>query len=43
MWVWCAGLQIPENQVVDGGYVPDDQLRLLEHQAPGPDVWEGDA
>ncbi|KAH6614508.1 glycosyl hydrolase family 61-domain-containing protein [Chaetomium sp. MPI-SDFR-AT-0129] len=37
------GLQIPENQVVDGGWVPDDQLRLLEYQAPGPDVWTGEA
>jgi hypothetical protein len=35
------GLYIPKNQVINGGYVPDDELRLLEYKAPGPAVWTG--
>ncbi|KAH6649468.1 glycoside hydrolase [Chaetomium tenue] len=35
------GLKIPVNQMVNGGYVPDDEMRLLEYQAPGPAVWTG--
>jgi hypothetical protein len=32
---------IPKNQFVGGGYVPDDEMRLLEYKPPGPAVWSG--
>ncbi|KAK4156057.1 glycosyl hydrolase family 61-domain-containing protein [Chaetomidium leptoderma] len=35
------GLMIPTNQFVNGGFVPDDEMRLLEYKAPGPAVWTG--
>jgi len=35
------GLRVPLNQLVNGGYVPDEEMRLLEYQAPGPAVWTG--
>lgn len=35
------GLKIPFNQDENGGFVPNDELRLFEYQAPGPAVWTG--
>ncbi|KAI0394196.1 glycosyl hydrolase family 61-domain-containing protein [Xylariaceae sp. FL0594] len=36
------GLQIPPDQWVNGGYVDDDHMRLLDYIAPGPAVWTGE-
>jgi hypothetical protein len=33
------GLSIPQNQFVRGGYVADEDMRLLEYKPPGPAVW----
>lgn len=35
------GLLVPENQLADGGYVPKEEMRLLDYQAPGPALWTG--
>ncbi|KAK4035332.1 glycosyl hydrolase family 61-domain-containing protein [Parachaetomium inaequale] len=35
------GLQIPNNQLVNGGYVADEDMRLLDYTPPGPAVWSG--
>lgn len=35
------GIRIPENQFVQGGLVPDSEMRLLDYKAPGPPVWTG--
>lgn len=35
------GLKVPLNQLAGGGYVPDEEMRLLEYQPPGPAVWTG--
>ncbi|KAK4206134.1 glycoside hydrolase [Rhypophila decipiens] len=36
------GIFVPKNQWVNGGAVPDDEMRLLEYKAPGPAVWTGE-
>jgi hypothetical protein len=35
------GLWIPVNQADNGGYVPDEEMRLTEYKPPGPSVWTG--
>ncbi|KAI0408348.1 lytic polysaccharide monooxygenase [Xylaria palmicola] len=35
------GLQIPQDQFVNGGYVADEDMRLLDYKAPGPAIWTG--
>ncbi|KAI1816928.1 lytic polysaccharide monooxygenase [Poronia punctata] len=36
------GLLIPLDQLVNGGYVDDEHMRLQDYQAPGPAVWTGE-
>ena len=35
------GLWIPKDQFVNGGFVPDSEMKLLDYKAPGPAVWTG--
>jgi hypothetical protein len=32
------GLWVPLNQLVNGGYVKDEDMRLMEYKPPGPPV-----
>lgn len=34
------GIRVPRNQMVRG-HVKDEDMRLLEYQPPGPEVWRG--
>lgn len=35
------GLYIPKEQFYNGGYVKDEDMKLLDYVAPGPAVWTG--
>jgi hypothetical protein len=39
--IYDPGLWIPKDQFVNGGYVEDADMKLLDYRAPGPAIWTG--